>query len=80
MAKIVGEKVAEAMENMTKRKRGGKVPGAAAKMRPDRRARGGATSDADPYTSAGKMSAMPYEKKQIPSPAGKGTAMEKASD
>lgn len=46
------------------RKRGGRVNGKMAMHRPDRRARGGATSDQDPLTSAGKMSVMPYEAKQ----------------
>jgi hypothetical protein len=47
------------------RKRGGHVPGMKAADRPDRkkRAGGGATSDEHPMTSAGNMSAMPYERK-----------------
>lgn len=54
------------MANMRKKggKVGAKVHGKAAAARPDRRARGGATSDRDPLTSAGKMSKMPYEAKQ----------------
>ena len=46
-----------------KRRRGGKVPGIGAMHRPDRprRARGGALADANPYTTAGKMSRMDYE-------------------
>ena len=48
------------------RKRGGHVPGHEPKHRADKRARGGGTSDMHPESSAGKMSAMPYEKKQIP--------------
>lgn len=49
------------------RKAGGHVKGEKAMHRPDRRARGGATSDADPTTIAGKMSKMPFEAKQAPS-------------
>ena len=62
----VGAGPAMAMEDspMPMRKKGGKVHGKAAASRPDRRARGGATSDRDPLTSAGKMSKMPYEAKQ----------------
>lgn len=48
------------------RKSGGHVNGKAAMARPDRRARGGATSDKDPLTSAGKMTSMPFEAKQAP--------------
>ena len=48
------------------RKAGGHVKGKHAMHRPDRRARGGATSDKDPFTSAGKMSKMDYEAKQAP--------------
>jgi hypothetical protein len=44
------------------RKRGGHVPGHKSAHRPDKRARGGATSDMDPMTSAGKMSELDYEK------------------
>lgn len=51
------------------RKRGGHVPGKPAKGRPDRRARGGATSDQEPTTTAGKMSTLPYEKRQAPTDA-----------
>ena len=46
-----------------KRKRGGRVHGHKSAHRPDRRARGGSTSDANPLTSAGKMSAPAYEAK-----------------
>ena len=46
---------------MQSRKRGGRVHGEKGKSRPDKRARGGATSDADPITSAGKMSKPSYE-------------------
>lgn len=49
-----------------KRKAGGKVEGKKPMHRPDRRARGGATSDENPLTAAGKMSSMPYEAKQAP--------------
>lgn len=55
-----------AMEHKTtkiKRKSGGKVPGKMAMMRPDKRARGGATSDMNPYTAAGKVSSPSYETK-----------------
>ena len=38
-----------------KRKRGGHVKGEAPMHRPDRRARGGGTSDLNPFTAAGKM-------------------------
>ena len=43
------------------RKRGGHVPGKMAKHRPDRRARGGATSDEHPMSSAERMSAPSFE-------------------
>ena len=46
------------------RKHGGKVHGKEARHRPDKRARGGATSDENPTTSAGKMSAPSFERKQ----------------
>jgi hypothetical protein len=46
-----------------KRKRGGHVPGHHPKGRPDRRARGGATSDLNPTTAAGNMSQPGYLKK-----------------
>lgn len=55
-----------AMEHKTtkiKRKGGGKVPGMKAMERPDRRARGGAMSDTNPFTSAGKVSVPDYESK-----------------
>lgn len=47
-----------------KRKHGGSVGGMKAAERPDRkhRAAGGATSS--PFSAAGKMSSMPFEKKQ----------------
>jgi len=45
------------------RKRGGKVPGKKVESRPDRRARGGATSDMNPMTAAGRMSSPDYESK-----------------
>lgn len=69
--KGAGEK--DAMFPKAMRKAGGKVKGKKAMARPDKRARGGATSD--PTTSAGKMSTMPYEKKQAPAVdgGGKGT-------
>lgn len=51
----------EEAEESQKRKRGGRVHGGKSMHRPDRRARGGATSDASPLTSAGKMSAPSYE-------------------
>lgn len=70
-----GKKVPE-----QERKRGGRVHGAKAKGRPDRRARGGATSDQDPLTSAGKMSVPSFEKGHTPSKDEGGTAMEKRSD
>lgn len=44
----------------TKRKRGGGVHGEHEKHRPDRRARGGATSDLHPTTAAGKVSSPSY--------------------
>lgn len=43
-----------------KRKSGGMVPGMMAKERPDRRARGGGTSDTNPLTSAGNVSSPSY--------------------
>lgn len=71
-------------ERHEKRKHGGAVKGKATPHRPDKRARGGGndggTADMSPETSAGKMSALPYEKKQIPSEGGKGTAMERRDD
>lgn len=54
----------EAEAHHKARKHGGKVAGKAAMHRPDKRARGGATSDQDPITSAGKMSSPSYERKQ----------------
>lgn len=62
--KGAGEK--DAMFPKAMRKAGGKVKGKKAMARPDKRARGGATSYKDPTTSAGKMSKMPYEAKQAP--------------
>lgn len=44
------------------RKRGGKVPGKAAKPRMDRRARGGGLADMNPTTAAGNVSSPDYEK------------------
>lgn len=44
------------------RKRGGAISGKKPSNRPDKRARGGATSDNDPLTSAGKMSSLPFER------------------
>ncbi len=52
----------EHVEKAQKRKHGGKVHGEKSMPRPDRRARGGAmASDKEPFTTAGKMSKMPYE-------------------
>lgn len=48
------------------RKHGGKVKGKKAMHRPDKRARGGATSDENPLTSAKNMSKEDYEAKQAP--------------
>lgn len=45
------------------RKRGGKMAGKAPKHRPDRRARGGATSDMNPTTAAGNVSVPDYERR-----------------
>lgn len=71
-------------ERHEKRKHGGAVKGKAAGHRPDKRARGGGndggTADLSPETAAGKMSALPFERKQIPMEGGKGTAMEKRAD
>lgn len=54
------------------RKSGGKVPGMASAMRPDRRARGGATSE-NPLSAAGKMSTLPFERSgSKPNGGGKG--------
>jgi hypothetical protein len=44
------------------RKRGGAIKGEKPKHRPDKRARGGATSDMNPLSSAGKMTTMPFER------------------
>jgi hypothetical protein len=57
------EKKEEEMK-FTRRKHGGKVMGKESMHRPDRRARGGATSDRDPTTTAGRMSKMPFESDQ----------------
>jgi hypothetical protein len=54
--------IEEEEEEHKKRKRGGHIDGKAPMRRPDKRARGGATSDENPETSAGKMSMLPYEK------------------
>lgn len=48
--------------HMRGKKSGGKVDGKHPKHRPDRRARGGATSDMNPETAAGKMSSLPFER------------------
>ena len=50
-------------KDIMKRKRGGRVHGKKSEHRPDRRARGGSTSDMSPLTSAGKMSTPAYENK-----------------
>jgi hypothetical protein len=73
-------------EHHAKRKHGGPVKGKDAPHRPDRprhRARGGndgGTADLSPETAAGKMSALPFERKQIPMEGGKGTALERRND
>jgi len=46
---------------MEGRKRGGKVSGAAAKHRLDKRARGGRMTPKSPLSGAGDMKRMPYE-------------------
>lgn len=46
------------------RKHGGHIKGEKAKERPDRRARGGATSDLRPETAAGKMMLPDYLRQQ----------------
>jgi hypothetical protein len=56
-----GEAEKEIKEDMPKRRKGGMVPGKSAEMRPDKRARGGATSDRNPLSSAGEMSKPAYE-------------------
>lgn len=53
----------EHKKKLPERKRGGKVPGKESMHRPDRRARGGATSDMNPFTAAGKVSSPDYEHK-----------------
>lgn len=69
------EQEEEKAEEAQKRKRGGRVHGHKMAHRPDRRARGGSTSDANPLTSAGKMSAPAYEAKDAKNDtsSGKGT-------
>lgn len=70
---IPEHKMAEKMLKHHPRKRGGKVPGKAAKSRPDRRARGGATADLNPMSAAGNMSVPDYEKQhRIPNGGGIG--------
>lgn len=59
-----------------KRKSGGAIKGEKPKHRPDKRARGGATSDQDPLTSAGKMSHLPFERVG-PKPDGGGKGMDR---
>jgi hypothetical protein len=55
------------------RKHGGKIDGKESKHRPDRRARGGATSDLRPETAAGKMALPDYLRQQdMPKSKGKG--------
>lgn len=66
------EQEVEFMKDSKKRKRGGPVHGKGAVARPDRRARGGATCDANPLSAAGKMSKMPYEAKQAANSASEG--------
>lgn len=60
-----------------KRRAGGHVPGKEPKHRVDRRARGGATSDANPMTAAGKMSVPDYEH-AMPGPNGGGEGKDNA--
>jgi hypothetical protein len=72
-AKFTESEMSDSEKPETERKRGGSVPhhhgrksgghvaGSAPKHRPDRRARGGATSDQNPLSSAGNMSRLPYE-------------------
>lgn len=58
----VKEEASEAEhEPRQRRKAGGAVHGGKPKHRPDKRARGGATSDMNPGTSAGNMSAPGFE-------------------
>lgn len=45
-----------------KRKSGGSVPGKSMGARPDRK--GGGTAEAHPFTAAGKMTRMPFERDQ----------------
>lgn len=59
------------LEHHHARKRGGHVPGKETKSRPDRRARGGATSDMNPTTAAGNMK-MPSFLKKDPITSGGG--------
>ena len=58
-------------------KRGGKVHGSKSHGRPDKRARGGATSDMNPETSAGKMSHLPYETKDAANKSSSGSGADK---
>lgn len=69
------EREKDEAEQAQKRKRGGRVHGHKMAHRPDRRARGGSTSDANPLTSAGKMSTPAYETKDAKNDmsSGKGT-------
>ena len=46
------------------RKRGGRVHGEKSEHRPDRRARGGAMTEREPLSAAGKMSTPPFERKE----------------
>ena len=55
--KVVG---ARKRGGMVKRASGGMVPGSASASRPDRRARGGATSDMSPLTAAGNVKEPGY--------------------
>lgn len=48
-----------------KRKKGGMIPGGLPMGRPDRRARGGATSDKNPTTAAGNVSSPEYLTKGV---------------
>lgn len=60
-AEEAGEKKRAAGGAVAARKSGGMVHGKMPMARPDRRARGGATSDENPFTAAGKMSKPSYE-------------------
>ena len=61
------------------KKAGGKVEGKHPKSRPDRRARGGATADMNPETTAGKMSSLPFERIG-PKPNGGGEGKDRDPD